>query len=167
MSTKQRITPGPAGTTVATNMERFRRIQGISYVDLSRRLKQLGRPIAPLGLTRIRDLQRRVDVDDLVALAHALGVEPVDLLRQVPDGSRQQPELVAPAGDVQQTIEWLNTPASDRGELPPFPSNARIGPIRLKVRVRADGPPIEIDLVPLLENLDSTQDGEDEINGDD
>lgn len=130
-------------------------------------MKQLGRPIAPLGLTRIRDLQRRVDVDDFVALARALGVDPADLLRQVPDGSQEQAEWVAPAGDVPQTLEWLNTPASDRDEPPPFPSNARIGPIRLKVRVRADGPPIEIDLVPLFENLDSTQPGEDDINGDD
>lgn len=165
MSTKQRITPGPVGTTVAANMERFRKVQGLSYVELSRRMKELGRPIAPLGLTRIRDLQRRVDVDDLVALAHALCLDPGDLLRPAPEGSREQPEWAVPADDVQQTLDWLNTPASDRGEPPPFPSNARIGPIRLKVRVRADGPPIEIDLVPLLEDLDSTQPEVDDTNG--
>ena len=66
---KKTIEPGPVGVAVAQNLEQLRESRNLTYAELSRRLTQLGRPIAPLGLTRIRDRQRRVDVDDLVALA--------------------------------------------------------------------------------------------------
>ncbi|UYF96594.1 helix-turn-helix domain-containing protein [Rhodococcus aetherivorans] len=167
MPPKQRIAPGPVGTTVAANVERLRQARGLSYVEVSRRMKQLGRPIAALGLTRIRDLQRRVDVDDLVNLAHALDVNPVDLLRPASEDSGEQSEWTPPSSDVQQTLEWLKTPEVHRGEAPPFPPNARIGPVRLTVRVRHNAPPIEIDLVPVLEHLDATQSEEGDIDGDD
>ncbi|ETT25285.1 hypothetical protein RR21198_4025 [Rhodococcus rhodochrous ATCC 21198] len=166
MPPKQRIVPGPVGTTVASNIERFRKAQGLSYVEVSRRMKQLGRPIAALGLTRIRDLQRRVDVDDLVALAQALGVSPADLLRPASESSHEHPKLVSLADDVQQTLKWLNAPESDRGEPPPFPPNAHIGPLRLSLRVREGGPPVEIDLVPLLKAYDDMHPEEGDINGD-
>lgn len=77
---KKPIQPGPIGVAVAHNVERLRESRNLSYAELSRRLTELGRPIAPLGLTRIRDRQRRVDVDDLVALALALDVSPTTLL---------------------------------------------------------------------------------------
>ena len=80
MSEKKQMDLGPIGIAVAANVERLRDTQNLSYAELSRRLDELGRPIAPLGLTRIRDLKRRVDVDDLIALALALGVSPTTLL---------------------------------------------------------------------------------------
>jgi hypothetical protein len=89
---KKPIRPGPIGVAVAQNVEKLLETQNLSYADLSRRLTKLGRPIAPLGLTRIRDHQRRVDVDDLVALALALDVSPATLL--LPD---------APAGSAPVT----------------------------------------------------------------
>ena len=89
MADKKRIDPGPIGAAVAANIERLRESQNLSYAELSRRLDELGRPIAPLGLTRIRDLQRRVDVDDLVALALALGVSPTTLLLPHSDASTE------------------------------------------------------------------------------
>lgn len=48
--------------------------------ELSARLKSLGRPILPSGITKIEQGQRRVDCDDLVALAVALKVTPNRLL---------------------------------------------------------------------------------------
>ena len=48
--------------------------------ELSRQLAEMGRQIPPLGLRRIESEDRRVDVDDLVALALALGVSPITLL---------------------------------------------------------------------------------------
>jgi transcriptional regulator with XRE-family HTH domain len=80
MTDKKPIQPGPIGLAVAHNVEKLRESQNLSYAELSRRLTELGRPIAPLGLTRIRDRQRRVDADDLVALALALDVSPATLL---------------------------------------------------------------------------------------
>jgi hypothetical protein len=82
---KKRIDLGPIGVAVAANIEGLRESRNLSYAELSRRLDERGRPIAPLGLTRIRDHQRRVDVDDLVALALALDVSPATLL--LPDAS--------------------------------------------------------------------------------
>lgn len=46
----------------------------MSKKDLSERVAALGRPIPPLGISRVEAGTRRVDVDDLVALALALGV---------------------------------------------------------------------------------------------
>jgi transcriptional regulator with XRE-family HTH domain len=87
MPDKKQIDLGPIGAAVAANIERLRKSQNLSYAELSRRLDALECPIAPLGLTRIREHQRRVDVDDLVALALALGVSPATLLLPGPDAS--------------------------------------------------------------------------------
>lgn len=62
------------------NIRRIREGQRLTYVELSERLASVGRPIPVLGLRRIERGERRVDVDDLLALAYALGVPPVDLL---------------------------------------------------------------------------------------
>lgn len=64
--------------------------------ELSARLKSLGRPILPSGITKIEQGQRRVDCDDLVALAVALKVTPNRLLFGPPppdvDGYGTNPE---------------------------------------------------------------------------
>ncbi|OLT12206.1 hypothetical protein BJF79_22745 [Actinomadura sp. CNU-125] len=65
---------------MASNLAKIRGSQGISTTDLSRRLKVAGRPITATGITKIEKEGRRVDVDDLVALAVALGVNPNALL---------------------------------------------------------------------------------------
>lgn len=61
-------------------MKRLREGRRLSYVDLSRRLDDVGRPIPPLGLRRIEAGDRRIDVDDLAALALALEVSPLAIL---------------------------------------------------------------------------------------
>jgi transcriptional regulator with XRE-family HTH domain len=48
--------------------------------ELSRHLAELGRPILASGITKIEQGTRRIDVDDLVALALTLGVSPNRLL---------------------------------------------------------------------------------------
>jgi transcriptional regulator with XRE-family HTH domain len=71
---------GPTGDTVRQNIKRAREARGLSYAALSRMLAEAGRPIPTLGLSRIEEGQRRVDADDLVALAVALRVNPSALL---------------------------------------------------------------------------------------
>jgi transcriptional regulator with XRE-family HTH domain len=77
-------TLGPTGARVARNVKRLRQARGLSYIGLSRRLKDLGHPILDTGLMRIEkgndDGGRRVDVDDLITLALALDVTPNALL---------------------------------------------------------------------------------------
>jgi 8-oxo-dGTP pyrophosphatase MutT (NUDIX family)/transcriptional regulator with XRE-family HTH domain len=75
-----RVPLGPVGGYVIQNLENLRTERRLTYRQLADRLEQLGRPIPTLGLSRIEKGNRRVDVDDLVALAVALEVSPGTLL---------------------------------------------------------------------------------------
>lgn len=77
MASKQ---PGPVGEVTRTNLRRIREEQGISLRDLAKRLAAVGYPILASGLGRIELGERRVDVDDLFALALALRISPLQLL---------------------------------------------------------------------------------------
>lgn len=76
---------GPIGEHVALAVRKFRELRRFSYADLSRTLAQYGRDIPPLGLRRIESGERRVDADDLAALAVALNVSPLALLLPMQD----------------------------------------------------------------------------------
>jgi transcriptional regulator with XRE-family HTH domain len=100
----QKIELGPTGRTVADNVKRVRGHRALNYADLSRKLTELGRPISPLAVRRIEEGDRRVDVDDLLALAVALGVPPNSLLLPHEDPF---PEPSATAvGDVEFGELW-------------------------------------------------------------
>ncbi|HME16029.1 MAG TPA: helix-turn-helix transcriptional regulator [Mycobacterium sp.] len=71
---------GQTGETVRRNIRDIRDKKGISGPELSEKLAELHRPIPPLGIHRIESGTRRVDVDDLVAIALALNVSPLALL---------------------------------------------------------------------------------------
>lgn len=101
---------GPTGETVRVNIIRLRtQLRRMGYTELSERLKDHGRRIPPLGLRRIENGARRVDADDLFALAVALGVSPVTLL--TPDAG-EGGEKVAATGvtekcDVERLWNWV------------------------------------------------------------
>jgi transcriptional regulator with XRE-family HTH domain len=71
---------GPVGVNVTNTVRHFREKRRLGYAELNRKLAELGRDIPPLGLRRIESGERKVDVDDLVALALALDVSPLALL---------------------------------------------------------------------------------------
>jgi transcriptional regulator with XRE-family HTH domain len=71
---------GPVGERVADNLRELRGHARLSVRALSKRLEILGQPIAPSAITKIEKGKRRVDVDELVALALALNVTPNRLL---------------------------------------------------------------------------------------
>lgn len=73
---------GPTGRVVADNVKRFRRAAGLTLRDVEGLLRQAGRPIHLTGLFRIEKCERRVDVDELAALALILGVTPTRLLSE-------------------------------------------------------------------------------------
>lgn len=81
-------------------MRKFREQRRLGYAELSRKLAEMGREIPPLGLRRIESGERRVDVDDLVALALALDVSPLalllptDTIRLVPYGRSWEAETI-------------------------------------------------------------------------
>ncbi len=73
-------TAGPSSARVAANVRRLRTEQQISTYELAKLLADAGWPIGAGGITRIEQGERRVDVDDLVALALVFGVSPNVLL---------------------------------------------------------------------------------------
>ncbi len=87
---------GPVGRQVVRNIKELTRIRGLSLRDLSARLDELGCPVLPSVLHRLVKEERRVDADDLMAFALALGVNPNALLL---------PRDTAPGHDVELTPE--------------------------------------------------------------
>lgn len=74
------MTAGPLAQCIARNVKRLRQQRGLAHTVMSARLAELGRPIARLGLAEIEKGRRRVDADDLAAIATVLGVaNPWDL----------------------------------------------------------------------------------------
>jgi transcriptional regulator with XRE-family HTH domain len=73
-------TAGPSSARVAANVRRLRTEQQLSTYELARLLGEAGWPIGAGGITRIEGGDRRVDADDLVALAAVFGVSPNVLL---------------------------------------------------------------------------------------
>ena len=66
----------PVGERVAANLAALRERRGLTVRGLSERLSEIGRPILPSGISKAEQGRRRVDVDDLVALAVLLNVAP-------------------------------------------------------------------------------------------
>ncbi|MEU1117803.1 MULTISPECIES: helix-turn-helix transcriptional regulator [unclassified Streptomyces] len=96
---------GPTGEQVRANVVRVRELRGMSKKQLADRVLELGRPIPPLGISRIEAGTRRVDADDLVALAIALHVSPATLL--LPWGPADSPVEVTAAGTVTAAESWM------------------------------------------------------------
>jgi transcriptional regulator with XRE-family HTH domain len=94
--------PGVVGDHVRANLRRLRR--GISTYELARRLEAAGWKINPDGITRIETGDRRVTVDDLVALAVVLGVSPNALLLP-PVPPVRAPEADVPAVPLVGNVE--------------------------------------------------------------
>ena len=67
-------------TLVAANVRRLRELRRLTLSELSSSLGEVGHRILPSGLSKIEQGDRGVDVDDLVAMALALGVHPNALL---------------------------------------------------------------------------------------
>jgi len=86
MSGDQESMLGPVGRQVVRNVLALAQARGLSLRDLSASLEGLDSKILPSVLHRLANERRRVDADDLVAFAVALGVNPSALLlpRDVP-----------------------------------------------------------------------------------
>lgn len=99
---------GPTGRRVA---ERVREARGrVPLRELSDKLAGVGRPILASGIHKIERAERRVDVDDLVALALVLGRTPNQLL--IPPVSGHEDQEVDWTPDVRMELgaawRWAN-----------------------------------------------------------
>ncbi len=95
---------GAVGEAVARNLRAVRDRRDLSQQQLSALLGELGRPMLSTGIGKIEAGERRVDVDDLVALAVALNVSPTRLL--LPDAYDDQPVWLTPAKQVPSWLAW-------------------------------------------------------------
>lgn len=74
---------GPSSGVVAGNLRKVRLNRGLTLQDVAERLTERGRTMTTSAVSKIERAERRVDVDDLTALAAVLGVTPTDLLMPV------------------------------------------------------------------------------------
>lgn len=72
--------PGPTGLRVSRNLRKIREDRDYSVRDLADRLTVIGRPLYASAISKIELGQRRVDVDELVALSIALDCTPNRIL---------------------------------------------------------------------------------------
>jgi transcriptional regulator with XRE-family HTH domain len=137
----------PTGKTVAENVRRIRdEVRGWSTYELSRKLSEAGRPIAPSALAKLERGERRVDAGDLVALAVALEVNPSALL--FPPTIAEDVEITG-GGRLAGGIVWewadgerpLKLPSNDDGTAhntfqadarPPGRRSFLAGPVRMQ-----------------------------------
>lgn len=105
---EKRIEPGPLTRQLAQSIQRIRKAQGLNYAQLAERLAQAGRPIPALGLSRMEQGDRRIDVDDLAAIAQALHVPPVWLLFPLgPEGEREIELLPGVRVPAEAALAWF------------------------------------------------------------
>ena len=110
---------GPIGRNLIANVDRLRSERGLSWRRLSAELDRAGRPIFPLGLRRMAKAERRVDVDELVALAQVLGVTPAALLAPPDAGDTTDSDhpAMAVAANLTARIKQLLSDPEDRDVL--------------------------------------------------
>jgi transcriptional regulator with XRE-family HTH domain len=95
---------GPTGHRAADTVAALRQDDRLSYKELSDKLRELGRPIPTLGLSRVERSERRIDADDLVALAIALGTTPNRLL--LPRTARRVDVALTPGMELSEQLAW-------------------------------------------------------------
>ncbi len=95
---------GPVARAVAENVRAIRDRRRLSQQQLAAELGRLGRPMQASAVAKIESGDRRVDVDDLAALAVALNVPVARLL--LPDVSEDEPVEVTPGRAVPMWSAW-------------------------------------------------------------
>ncbi|MFE9065042.1 helix-turn-helix domain-containing protein [Streptomyces violaceusniger] len=152
--TTGRIELGPNGRAVAANVKRLRAARGMSLRALSEALEKAGRGLSQDAINKIENGAkpdakqiRRVDVDDLVALAVALRVNPSALLLPLTDDPSQTVKITG-FGEVgaDRAWDWVDgempieriEPGDPTGAILQFQVDARPAGRRMQLGV-ADG----------------------------
>jgi transcriptional regulator with XRE-family HTH domain len=117
---------GATAQTVSENVARLREKRNLGLRGLAKKLGDAGRPLTHSAVDQIEKGKRRVDVDDLVALAVALDVSPATLL--MPANTDMFTAIVATGvnGTVsaKRLWNWLNASYALRGDVMAFFADA-------------------------------------------
>lgn len=96
---------GPSGRRAAENLETLREDRRLSQDELAAAAGRLGRPMTRQIVSKTEATDRRIDVDDLMAFAVALGVTPNRLL--LPGHAREdEPVELLPEVRVSALDAW-------------------------------------------------------------
>lgn len=74
------VVRGATSACVSENIELIRKGRGMSQAQLANQMTKVGRPMLDTAVSKMERGTRRIDVDDLVALAAAFGIRPEQLL---------------------------------------------------------------------------------------
>ena len=113
MSNDASITPEAA---FRRRLKEARAARGMTQRDLAERLAAIGQPMTQAAVTRIERGERRVSLDEAIAIAAVLDVAPIHLFLPIEGDSAQlAPKLKVP---IDRARAWA------RGQHPLDPSNA-------------------------------------------
>lgn len=100
---------GPTGEAVAANVKRLREAQNLTWTRTAVALTEAGRETSPLAVRRVEEGRRRVDADDLAALAAVLNVSPATLLMPQASAPDEPAGItgVVPAPSARRAWDWL------------------------------------------------------------
>ncbi|WP_433699268.1 helix-turn-helix domain-containing protein [Nocardiopsis sp. CA-288880] len=96
---------GPTGQQIGQNVAVIRGQQGVTTEQLAQRLTDVGVPIKASAITKVEKGQRRLTVDELVALAVVLDVNPSALMLPV-EVDRDRPVEITGHGEVPAARAW-------------------------------------------------------------
>ena len=117
---------GPTARTVSENVAHLRDRRNLTLRGLARKLSDAGRPLNHSAVDQIEKGARRVDVDDLMALAAALDVSPITLLMPAKTDSSTIVDATGVGGGVsaERLWDWLNASNPLRGAVMTFWADA-------------------------------------------
>lgn len=107
---------GAMGRHAAETIARLRRERGWEQRDLAERVATAGRGLSASVLSKIENGSRRIDVDDLVAVAAALEVSPALLILAAPARPREPGGDTLP-GPVRSVSEAVGADIEALGDL--------------------------------------------------
>lgn len=130
---------GGAGAQVASQVTAHRQRRGWDQRTLAERVTAAGRPMSTSVLGKVEASARRVDIDDLVALAAALEVPPARLLSDTDDQEQEADpyaEASAPSLVRQRVLEDIDA-LGDLEDLDPTAPTLAAVAVRLAQEIDA------------------------------
>ena len=95
------------GAVAAERLRAIRKAQGLSLREVSERVTAAGWPLILTAIGKIENGDRRMDVDDLTALAAALGVTPATLLLPDSDDAESVVQITGVSGSADKMWGWM------------------------------------------------------------
>jgi transcriptional regulator with XRE-family HTH domain len=104
------------GAVAAARLRAIRKASGLSLREVAERLAEVGHPLNLTGVSKLENGTRRMDVDDLTALAAVLRVSPATLLMPEADYEGKTVSITGVTNDARTVWNWLTSQEPLPGE---------------------------------------------------